>query len=155
MLIIARVEDIPVPGKYSVIPVNLIYHLRFKRFVRKRKVRGVFKAKSINNHFSYGIVSWPFQMKKPVMIAYKIVDADGHGHSVGRFYHHSTTLGGGWKTQYFGVMQAPKNAQRLLVVSNHVFCNAAHHVGKSSVIQISPGTDFCRSGTPAGRTYDI
>lgn len=83
------------PGKYSVIPVNLLDHLRFKRFMGKRKVRRVFEAKSINNHFSYGIVSWPFQMEKPVMIAYKIMDADGHGHSVGRFCRHSTILGGG------------------------------------------------------------
>src|SRR5215469_11891254 len=52
-------------------------------------------------------------------------------------------------------MQAPENAQRLLVVSNYVFCDAGHHVGKSSVILISPGTDFRRSGTPTGRTYDI
>src|SRR6202034_4296566 len=103
------------------------------------------------NHFPNGVVGRPFQMKKPVMISDEVVDADGHRHSVERFGRDSTFLGGGWKAHYFRVVQAFKYVQGLLVVSNHLFCNAAHQVGKSRVILIPPRANLRRCATPTGR----
>ena len=91
-----------------------------QRFVRERTVGGVFEADGINNHFPNDVVGRPFQMKKPVMISDKVVDADGHRHSVERFGRHPTILGSGWKAHYFRVVQAFKYVQGLLVVSNPV-----------------------------------